>query len=303
MTDQCFDLSEEANPEFDSAEDAGDERAKPWAAIAVTSLPAHSVVGIDAPTPKPADPTRRAWTYLEAWTFGIIGRAAWKRHAVRDADGSKRLVDAGQLLASRRYLARRFNWTESAVRVFLAKLQKAGMIALSAQPAPPTFRSQGRSQGSNVLTVCNYGKYQHGHKARSQGRSQPPAKSQPKENNKTKQPSLTLPSGRASGFDDSKMQDALAAQSVDVDECDQRPPGEDHARLAKLERLHPGAARRMARAAIAKHHERWPGNVLGELTADNAYLPYLTEPERNRWLAQASEPAAGNVVSFRRATA
>lgn len=139
--DQHFDAADDRE-DFEHTDDAGDDRGRSWFATA-RGIMQHPVIGEDAPTPKAADPKRRAWTYAEAWLFGLVENAAFRRHTKRDADGSEKLLDAGQLLASRRYLARKFNWSESAVRVFLGKLSKAGMIALSAQPTPPHISQPG----------------------------------------------------------------------------------------------------------------------------------------------------------------
>jgi hypothetical protein len=203
--DQQFDAAEfPDDAELDLAPGDDDATTKPWFPVDRGTMQ-DPLFGETALTPKAIDPKRRAWTYAEAWTFGIEENASFRRRVVRDVNGNQVVLEAGQLLASRRYLARKFNWSESAVRVFLGKLAKAGKIAFSAQPAPPTKHSQGRSQGSNVLTVSDQRKFQRAPKARSQGRSQPPSKTQPKENNKIKQPPYPQ-RGPVADFDGRKLE-------------------------------------------------------------------------------------------------
>lgn len=298
--EQQFDAAAGLAPADDTPSREGAEHAdrKSWFAVG-RGVMDHPVIGEHAPTPKAADHKRRAWTYAEAWLCGIIENTAFRRHVRRDADGSERVLDAGQLLASRRYLARKFNWSESAVRVFLGKLSKAGMIVLSAQPAPPTFRSQGRGQGSNVVTVCNYKRYQHGPKARSQGHSQPPADLQPKENNKLKHSPLT-PQGAGSDFDDRKREQQRRVAKPSTGS--QLQPWQDPDSLAMLEKTKGrGAVARMVRQAVKDNRGQWPAWRLGPAPGtgeDNAYFAYLEADELARWAPKFDEAEPDNVVPF-----
>lgn len=182
MADQCFDDSG-GIPDTDSAEFCGSyararegaesNTARPWFAVA-RGIMQHPVIGERAPVPSPADPARRAWTYGEAFLHGLVENASFRRRIVRDTNGADVVLEAGQLRASRKVLARRFNWSEKAVRVFLAKLENAGMIAFFKGPGVADFRARGKGQGSNVLTVCNYGKYQNAVRPKGQGQGQPP---------------------------------------------------------------------------------------------------------------------------------
>src|SRR5690349_2143401 len=103
MTDQRFDQDDALEGADETTHDtATDDRASDWFA-AGRGIMEHPTVGEDAPTPAPADPSRRAWTYAEAWMFGLVESAAFRRHVRRDVNGVERLLDSGQLMASRRY--------------------------------------------------------------------------------------------------------------------------------------------------------------------------------------------------------
>lgn len=86
------------------------------------------------------------FTEREAWEW-IIANAAWKAVRVR----IKSIVvdvERGQLAASLRYMAEKWQWLEPRVRRFLGRLEKEGMIGCVT------------GAGVNVVTVCNYEEYQ-----------------------------------------------------------------------------------------------------------------------------------------------
>lgn len=302
MTDHFLELADAFDGAAEATKHANtDERAGDWFA-AGRGVMQHPVIGEDAPTPAAADPTRRAWTYAEAWMFGLVESAAFRSHVRRDVNGAERLLDSGQILASRRYLARKFNWSEKAVRVFVGKLILDGMVSVTKGPGTPPNRGQGKGQGSNVLTLCNYGKFQPSGKAKGQGKGQPPPHSGATiRNNKLKQPPYPQ-RGPGQIFDDRKREKRQPTAQSHDDVC-QLPPSENREALAKLDSVQPGAPGRMARKAIADNHGRWPVSVLGELSAGNVFLSYLTHAERERWLGLAKDHAEGtgefaNVVRF-----
>lgn len=86
------------------------------------------------------------FTEREAWQW-LIENAAWK-------DGRVRIkafvveVKRGQVAASLRYMAEKWQWQESRVRRFLGRLAKERMVECVADA------------GVNVITVCNYDDYQ-----------------------------------------------------------------------------------------------------------------------------------------------
>jgi hypothetical protein len=86
------------------------------------------------------------FTEREAWLW-LISEAAWKDRTRRVGNFVVEL-DRGQLAASLRYLAGMWGWHESKVNRFLTKLRSWTMIEADAK------------QGINIITICNYDKYQ-----------------------------------------------------------------------------------------------------------------------------------------------
>ena len=85
---------------------------------------------------------RSAWLWL-------IANATWKNRRVSNK-GKMVELQRGQILAGRAFLAKQWGWTEKKVRNFLAVLVAENMVKM------------GQSGGhyANVLTVCNYDRYQ-----------------------------------------------------------------------------------------------------------------------------------------------
>jgi hypothetical protein len=107
----------------------------------------HAVVGAGQPV-KPADPSRGAWSKLEAWCW-MLGRAAWKPNSVR-LGGVFYELSTGQFVGGTAYLAGIWNWTESTVLEFLKKLRSHCMVTWG--------RPQNRRQ-ARTITICNYAKF------------------------------------------------------------------------------------------------------------------------------------------------
>jgi hypothetical protein len=95
-----------------------------WIAIDVGMLD-HPVVGWKQPM-KPADPKKKAASKCEAW-IDLIRFARWKAGA-SDNQGRIVYVERGELMASRSFLAQRWNWTEKAVRHFMQRLEQEFMV-------------------------------------------------------------------------------------------------------------------------------------------------------------------------------
>lgn len=81
-----------------------------------------------------------------AWMF-LIGMAAWKETRF-DVQGKTVTLKRGQLCASERHLAKTFGASRSWVTRFLDRLKTEQMIEIS------------NEAGKNILTICNYSKYQ-----------------------------------------------------------------------------------------------------------------------------------------------
>lgn len=106
-----------------------------------TTIFSHSLVGIE-----PA----REYTRMEAWQW-LIARAAWAGHNVRNK-GKLIYLQRGQLPAARDYLAREWRWGAKRVRNFLDQLAAEGMI----------LKGQSSGHFANIITICNYDRYQLG---------------------------------------------------------------------------------------------------------------------------------------------
>lgn len=141
-----------------------------WIAVCVDARD-HSVVGCGQPV-KPADPKRGSWSKFEAW-LDMICEATWRGREVMNK-GRQIILNRGELMAARGWLAKRWNWTEKTVRKFLEKLEAAGMISevdpkQVQQEGPgkarrPAIAGQPESQRKHnlvkVVSICNYELYQ-----------------------------------------------------------------------------------------------------------------------------------------------
>ena len=123
-----------------------------WIAIS-RDMRDHPVVGFGRPVP-PADPKRGAYSRAEAW-LDLVMEARWKRQQENNK-GKIIWIERGQLMAARRWLAERWNWTEKIVRGFLDALEKETMVGRK------MGQSKGQSRGrfANIITICNYDIYQ-----------------------------------------------------------------------------------------------------------------------------------------------
>lgn len=149
-----------------------------WIAIS-RDIRNHPLVGFGQNVP-PADPTRGSASRNEAWQ-DLIMMAAFKPQAVVNR-GRETMLDVGQLVGSRSWLANRWNWSEKTVRWFLHSLSADGMVTCSnllheqvaaeigAKQGPATGPAPRPAQGPanrapdrnacNVITICNYRDYQ-----------------------------------------------------------------------------------------------------------------------------------------------
>lgn len=138
-----------------------------WIALSVETRN-HPIVGCGQPV-KPADVSRGAWSRFEAWV-DLICEASWRRRQVVNK-GRTILLERGELMGARTWLAQRWNWSEKTVRVFLEKLEHAFMVS-EVQPkpgqqnGPQRGHAPGRPEGQRrhnfvkVISICNYDIYQ-----------------------------------------------------------------------------------------------------------------------------------------------
>lgn len=89
---------------------------------------------------------REPFTEREAWAW-LIAEAAFKERTKRIGSVVVKL-DRGQVAASLRFMADKWDWSEPKVRRFLKRLKTDAMLTGET------------TQGITVLTICNYAKYQ-----------------------------------------------------------------------------------------------------------------------------------------------
>lgn len=101
-----------------------------------------------------------------AW-IDLTMEAAWKDKIVNNK-GRVVLIERGQLIGARDWLAKRWGWTVKKVRYFMEKLARHGMIQV-AQPRPASVgmpaemgpaKRPAKGNAINVVTICNYSIYQ-----------------------------------------------------------------------------------------------------------------------------------------------
>lgn len=90
----------------------------------------------------------REFSRFEAWV-DLIQLAAWKAYRHHTAHGTIEL-GRGEFVASRRYLATRWMWTEKRARVFCDILQNRAQL-----------RAQRETQAGTVYLIVNYDTYQN----------------------------------------------------------------------------------------------------------------------------------------------
>jgi len=133
-------------------------------ALIARGLPQHGVVGFGRPG-TPADVTRGCHSHAEAW-IDLILMAAYAPRTFQTG-GLSVTLERGDLVASERFLADRWNWTYKAVRCFVTKLRAQQMLKRGAT------KGAGRGAAIAVLSICNYDDFQMQCQAegRSNGRS------------------------------------------------------------------------------------------------------------------------------------
>lgn len=97
---------------------------------------------------------RSAWLWL-------ITNAAWKERRVNHK-GRPITLKRGQLLGARSFLAEKFGWGEQELRTFLKLLVTNAMVEIN----------QSSGHFANVITICNYEKYQSTENTKGQSSNQ-----------------------------------------------------------------------------------------------------------------------------------
>lgn len=154
------------------------ERPGNWIAVS-RDMRTHPVVGFGKRC-RPAKGETFGYSRAEAWQ-DLVMEAQYQPARIEVSNATVWL-DAGQLLGAREYLASRWNWTEKAVRTFLDRLEAEHMIRREQPNLGPatgqrevSFKSmasqkldhlKGQLNSAknkslpNLITVCNYSRYQ-----------------------------------------------------------------------------------------------------------------------------------------------
>jgi hypothetical protein len=140
-------------------DDVGNSKAR-WVRVSVEML------GHPALDHGPYD-RRSAWLWL-------ITNAALKDHKANHK-GAAVDIRRGQVFAGRDYLAKVWRWSPQNVRTFLRFLASENMVEVN----------QSNGHYANVLTICNYEKYQTPEKVRNQSANQSLTRAQPEPNQTT----------------------------------------------------------------------------------------------------------------------
>lgn len=131
-----------------------------------TSFLDHPIVG-------PSRRRKGGFSREAAWIW-LIAKAAFKTHTVGFPGGTIE-VRRGQCLAGREYLAKEWGWTVAKVRTWLGILVENGMVEIN----------QPHARAPNVISICNYAKYQREQKETRQPDNQLIASKSPHSNKDT----------------------------------------------------------------------------------------------------------------------
>lgn len=143
-------IGHNGGPSFD------DDRATNWFCVS-RDIFDHAIVGIHD----------RQYTEFEAW-LSLVAMAEFKPRRVLNK-GQMIVLDPGDLMAAHAYLATRWKWTADKVRWFLKRLQTDAMITRECAKLS-TSRNTNQIQ---VISICNYAKYQLIQDAEHQAKHQP----------------------------------------------------------------------------------------------------------------------------------
>jgi len=132
------------------------ERAGNWFAVS-REIFTHAVVGIGD----------REYTELEAW-LSMLAMAEYDERRVMNK-GVMIVLDPGQLMAAHAYLSKRWKWSTDKVRWFLKRLEREAMITRYCAKHDAN-RNTNQIQ---VITICNYGKFNNVETPEHQANYQP----------------------------------------------------------------------------------------------------------------------------------
>lgn len=144
-----------------------EDRAGNWFAVS-RDIFDHPIIGI----------RNRSYTEMEAWLW-LLARANWKPTRVNNK-GTIVVLDPGQLMAAHGYLATVWKWSIDKVRYYLQRLANEAMITRYCT----NQTTNRRTNQIQVLTICNYDRYQWQSETQHQASLPPTTPSQHQANTK-----------------------------------------------------------------------------------------------------------------------
>lgn len=142
------------------APEGDDARATNWFAVS-RDIFEHPIVGIGD----------RSYTDTEAWLWLLASASYETKRAMNK--GTIIVLDPGDLMAAHGYLATKWKWTIGQVRAFLKRLELDAMITRFCNKQSDNRRNN----QIQIITICNYTRYQLIKEAQEQAEQQ--AKQQP----------------------------------------------------------------------------------------------------------------------------
>lgn len=180
-----------------------DARATNWFAVS-RDIFEHPIVGIGD----------RSYTDTEAWLWLLASASYETKRAMNK--GTIIVLDPGDLMAAHGYLATKWKWTIGQVRAFLKRLELDAMITRFCNKQSDNRRNN----QIQIITICNYTRYQLIKEAQEQAAQQ--AKQQPSNKPTTSEQqandtNLTLKHLNTSTLEEENSASAPSEHSADAD--------------------------------------------------------------------------------------
>lgn len=141
----------------DRIDDLDGEKKTRWIRISVEMLEHSAFAG-------------EPYSRRDAWLW-LIANAAWKPKRIKHK-GKMIVLERGQVLIGRAFLAETWGWSEQSVRTFVKFLVSETMLEIN----------QSSGHFANVANICNYDKYQTSQPERGQQSNQSATRAQPEPN-------------------------------------------------------------------------------------------------------------------------
>ena len=179
------------------------EQAGNWFAVSRDTFD-HPIIGIHG----------RPFTEFEAWLWLLASASYETKKALNK--GTVIVLDPGDLMAAHGYLATRWVWSVDKVRWFLKRLQVEAMITRACTKS--TTRNTNQIQ---IITICNYSRYQGAkvgkHQPEHQANTKPtPSQHQANTKNLTSKQINNKPSEEVTSGSDDPVADATLPSALEA---------------------------------------------------------------------------------------